>query len=179
MILYQKQGIQQYYIGWYGVCDESGQPDASDSDTPCQTLDLPTSRYLDDNTFLEWSNGKGAFREQLMRIAQVRTDGTDYAYYEMDKIRELRDFYLQLGFNSETAIAQADISAAEPPNSFVTFDQMICGKAYTIIVQPGTGGGSQGTIVSQIDIPEFRYTYVGDADTGLRLTPECCGYSEG
>ena len=179
MILYQEQGRSKYYIGWYGVCDETGQPDASDSDAPCQTLDLPTSTYTDTSTFIEWSNGKGAFREQLNRVAQVRDDGIDYAYYDMDVIRNLRDFYLQLGYNTETAIAQADISVADPPNNYVNFDQMICGKAYTIIVAAGTGGGSLGTIVSQIDIPEFRYTYVGDADTGLRLTPECCGYSEG
>lgn len=179
MILYQYQGIVKYYVGWYGVCDETGQPDASDSDAPCQTLDLPTSKYLDDGSFVEWTNGKGAFREQLMSVVQVRDDGAGYVFYQMDNIRKLRDFYALIGYNTEAAIAQADLAAANPPNTNVDFDQMICGKAYTIVVQPGTGGAAAGSIVSQIDIPEFRYTYVGDADTGLRLTPECCGYSEG
>jgi hypothetical protein len=173
MILYQEQGRSKFYIGWYGVCKEDGTPDASDSDTPCQTIDLPTSRYAD-GTFMEWSNGKGAFREQLNRIVQLRDDGAAYANYSMDVIRNLRDFYTQLGFNTETSIAQADIAVANPPNDSIEFDQMICGKAYTIIVMAGTGGGATGSVVSQIDIPEFRYMYVGDADTGLRLTSECC-----
>lgn len=186
MVLYQRQGIFQYYIGWYGVCDESGAPDASDSDAPCQTLNLVTSRYQDDNTFIEWSNGKGAFREQLTRVAQIRgvtngtasSNGIDYSFYDMDVIRNLRSFYVQLGYSTTDAIAQADLVTANPPNSNIEFDQMICGKAYTIIVAPGTGGASRGAIVSQVSIPEFRFTYVGDADSGLRLTPECCGYSE-
>lgn len=177
MILYQKQGAQQYYIGWYGACDETGAPDSSNVSTPCQALNLPTSKYADDNTLVEWSNGKGAFREQLVRVAQIQGTGVDYSYYSMENIRDLREFYLSIGMDTASAIAAADQSSANPPNLYVDFDQLICGKAYTIVISPGTGGTNFGDIVSQVEIPEFQYLYVGDADSGLRLTPECCGYS--
>jgi len=182
MILYQKQAEALFYVGWYGVCDETGAPDASDSDAPCQTIDLNTGQYAD-GTLLEWSNGKGLFREQLSRVSQVRNDGKTLDFYDMDVIRGNREFYRSIFGLDSTNAAQAvdndirnDLNSASPTYSIAAFADMVCGKAYTIIVQPGTGGGAVGATVAQIDIPEFRYMYVGTPDTGLRLTSECCGY---
>ena len=174
MILYQLDSIVQYYVGWYGVCDETGAPDSTDHDTPCQTLHLPTSTYADDKRVLSWSNNKGRFREQLLKVNQIRNDGASFTYYDMEKVRYLRELYISLGQSEQVAWASADSIYANQEN----FLEMVCGKAYTIIVAAGTGGTQVGSTVSQIEIPEFRYTYVGTADTGLRLTPECCGYSD-
>jgi hypothetical protein len=183
MRLYQKQGLPQFYVGWYGVCDESGGIDVTDPDAPCRTLDLVTSKYDGDASFvLQWSGGLGNFREQLVKVVQIRNDGTGTAFYNMVALRGLRTFYQGPPFNMDftTASANADLAAvADPTNPTHQFTELVCGKAYTIVVQAGTTGSTLGATTGFIDLPEFKYYYVGSPDSGLRLSAECCGYGAG
>lgn len=183
MRLVQLQDEVQYYVGWYGVCKEDGTPDASNSDAPCQNIDLNTGRYAD-GTLLQWDNGKGNFRDQLQFVQQVRDDGKDFGLYDMKVIEEIRQFFMfRYGLNTSDAAQAVDQAIREelntppptgPLTNIVNFADLVCGKAYTIVVKPGTGGTGVGSVTCQIDIPEFRYMYVGTADSGLRLTNECC-----
>ena len=174
MRLWQKSGQKQYYLGWYGMCDENGSFDAGDSDANCQVFDLVTNQYEDSGATMSWSNYSDAekpFREQIFKIAQVQDTSTTQRFYDMVKLRELRTTYQQFVTYSEAIIA-ADDAAKNPPNSIHGFDKLVCGKAYMIIVNAGSGG-SVGAQVSYIDIPEFTYTVMGDADTQFRLSQDC------
>jgi len=179
MILYQRQGQEQYYIGWYGMCNEEGAPDASDADAPCQSLNLLTGLYAD-GTECRWNNEGGLIREQLVLVAQTQDDRSTFAYFSMKKWFSEYNLYVNdFGFSPAQARAQVDSLAGQTPfpNAINYFVDLVCGKAYTIIVRAGNVDGyALGAVTKQVDLPEFTYRTVFQPDSGLRLTADCNPY---
>jgi len=192
MIIYQKKGQYQRYIGWYGMCDENGTPadvstssTAGDIDAPCQTFNLHTGRYetsLDNpiGEMPQWqfeNEDDGGFREHILRVQNVSAEAIRLVYFNMENwISLYNDFVGSLGAAGARELVD-EIAVYEGLSTGVVHDflRMYCGKAYSILVKPADETGySNGDVVRTFNMPEFYYRTVSGTGTTYRLTSACC-----
>lgn len=192
MILYQKQGQYQRYIGWYGMCGEDGTVDVTDVEADCQTFNMHKGYYENDShveiegttQYWQFSGGDDLkFRDYVLNVQSVSQAQLRVELFDMDSWLTMYNIYApSLGATAARDLVDsivyaynASLGYDETTGVVHNFTRMRCGKAYSILVKPASETGYEtGDTVRTFDLPEFYYTTVDNSSTTYRLTPECC-----